>query len=315
MVSDAKKSPGSKDSTGKSSKTTAKKTVSAAKKSAKSTPAVKATKKSVAPKAVAKKIPAKTTVVRGTKETAPKTSASKKSMDTAIEATLRELDRQAHEGGINAQGAVELSKFEIEGAQLPAYPQPSEGPLPAPRQLDDIYGDTKIALLARDPEWIFAYWEIGPETREKLKTEYDINNRQMMLRWYDVTDLSEFTGFNAHRVMDIEINGLTISWYQKMPLPTRSWCADLGFVGQSGQFVPICRSQVVSTPRNSLAPARSDEEWMQIEERFFQQIFEASGGFRVPNTLGSEGAAHRNEGVLQEFAMQVGASENAARKK
>ena len=314
MVSDAKKSPGSKDSTGKNpSKATAKKATSVAGKSSKSV-ATKATKKSVAKKVAAKKILVKSTAILGAKKAAPKGKASKKSMDTAIEATLHELERQAKEGGIDTQGAIELSKFEIEGAQFPSH-KPAEGPPPAPRQLDDVYGDTKIALLARDPDWIFAYWEIGPETRDKLKVEYDINNRQMMLRWYDVTDLAEFTGANAHRVMDIEINGLAISWYQKMPLPMRSWCADLGFTDQSGRFVAICRSQVVSTPRNTVAPARSDEEWMQIEERFFQQIFEASGGFRVPNTFGSEAAPHRAEGVLQEFALQVGASENSGRQK
>jgi len=54
---------------------------------------------------------------------------------------------------------VESTKFEIAPPEMPA---PT---VQQPRELPKEYGETKIVLLVRDPEWVFAYWEINDEIR------------------------------------------------------------------------------------------------------------------------------------------------------
>jgi hypothetical protein len=186
----------------------------------------------------------------------------------------------------NSVVEVQAQKY---GSETPARPESFQASSPpAPRELDRFYGDTKLVLLVRDPEWIFAYWEIGPDTRELFGIPRDRHNKTMLMRWYDVTSLPQFTGSNAHRVMDIQVNDIAVSWYQKMPAANRSWCADLGIVDERGVFIPICRSRVVHTPRNNVAVPGKGEEWALADELRLRQIFEASGGAEIPSTLGSE---------------------------
>ena len=235
-------------------------------------------KKTAKPAATANAAGAKTTEKKKvSRKSAVKLQPQVTHKEDATEAVLREM----HPGTVEKNlTEVEAKKYGIETQQPPE--------MHGPRELDRIYGDTKLFLLVRDPEWIFAYWEIGPDTRQRFGIPKDQHDKNLMLRWYDVTGLPEFAGLNANRIMDIQINDMSISWYQKMPEPNRAWCADIGIMTPQGEFITICRSQIVQTPRNKVSEFMETQEWMHAEELRMRRIFEASGGMRVPSTLGSE---------------------------
>ncbi|MBN1868729.1 DUF4912 domain-containing protein [Candidatus Sumerlaeota bacterium] len=173
--------------------------------------------------------------------------------------------------------AVESKKFEIQSAS--AEPADSDTvatefdqvPLsfPMAREIDDLYDETRLTILVRDPEWVFAYWDIDTETRKRLGIPRGRHNRRMAIRWYDVTDIERFDGHNAHRTMEIEISDAARSWYQKMPEANRYWLADLGLFDDHGHFVAICRSNLVRMPRMRMAPAPreggAEPTWMHVE--------------------------------------------------
>ncbi|MDD5132524.1 MAG: DUF4912 domain-containing protein [bacterium] len=145
------------------------------------------------------------------------------------------------------------------------------GPLP------DGYGDTLIVLLPRDPQWIFAYWEISEKTRNEITQKYGANIFQKAkpaIRVYDVTNVN-FNGQNANRSFDIFITPESKNWYIYVGMPKRSYCADLGLLVDDGVFITLARSNVVATPAGSVSDIY-DEQWMLVKEDF-EKLMKLSG--------------------------------------
>ena len=141
------------------------------------------------------------------------------------------------------------------------------------------YGDQKIVILARDPWWVFAYWEVRRDREEeilgKIKSEGD-SAVKTILRVYDVTNIS-FDGKNAHSHFDIELNSLASSWYINVGSPEKCWIVDIGIVTKNGSFYLLARSNMVKTPRYGMSD-KLDAEWMMPEDDYWK-MFGLSGGF------------------------------------
>jgi hypothetical protein len=175
------------------------------------------------------------------------------------------------------------SKFEIEPRERFVEPRYVAG---EERELPLEYGDTKLVLLVRDPEWVFAYWEIAPALREEMGIPKGKHSKPLALRLYDVTGV-DFDGGNAVSFFDVRINDYAVSWYLRVPEADRSYCADLGLFSEQGDFVRIARSNVVTTPRKDVS-WETEAEWMRVSEEHFRELFRLSGGFAVKEFAGSE---------------------------
>jgi len=142
--------------------------------------------------------------------------------------------------------------------------------------LPNMYGDTKIVLLPRDPSWCYAYWEISNNKKEEIVKTYGANSLEnLYLRVYDVTGLEKFDGTNANKYFDVKINSDAINWYLNVPETNRSWCVDLGLKLSDGKFVTIARSNIVIMPRFGVS-SLTDEQWA-ILQREFERLLELSG--------------------------------------
>ena len=140
------------------------------------------------------------------------------------------------------------------------------------------YGDNRIVLLARDPWWAFAYWEIRRDREDVVIKEIESRGARAaksVLRVYDVTDV-KFDGNNAHNHFDIELKGLPNNWYINVNSPDRSWIVDIGIVSSSEEFFVLARSNAIRTPRSGMSD-KFDEEWMMQEEEYWR-MFGLSGG-------------------------------------
>jgi len=201
---------------------------------------------------------------------------------------------------------VESSKFEMAPPE-PLREQPAPAPRP-PRELPASYGETKVVLLVRDPEWVFAYWEINDSARAQHGLARGMHNKTLALRVYDITDIT-FTGSNAHRSYDVIINDFTMSWYLRMPEIHRSWCVDLGYYDpQSGDFISLARSNTVQTPSNRISPL-ADEQWMQISQERLEEILRLSGGFSLMDLRGSENVLRA---ISEKLKIQIEQAEGAS---
>ncbi|MGQ9825903.1 MAG: DUF4912 domain-containing protein [Desulfotomaculales bacterium] len=146
-----------------------------------------------------------------------------------------------------------------------SVPAPGQGPAREP-DLPSSYGVDRLVLLARDPYWLYAYWEITATKQEEFSAAYGPFawvSSQPVLRVYDVTA----TPGGEQKIniyADIGINEEADNWHINVGEPDHTFFVDLGRRLPDGRFIPLLRSNFVTTPRASLSE-RTDEEWMWIE--------------------------------------------------
>ena len=129
---------------------------------------------------------------------------------------------------------------------------------------------TRITLIAKDPFWIYAYWEIADSSIEDVKRQLggNLDGTRFVVRMYDVT-YKDFNGFNANHWFDIEVGRYSNNWYISIWNDNASYLGEIGIVHHTGRFFPMARSNFVHTPRSS-SSHRFEEIWMDLaqEEKF-----------------------------------------------
>ncbi|MCX7625349.1 MAG: DUF4912 domain-containing protein [Candidatus Sumerlaeaceae bacterium] len=135
-----------------------------------------------------------------------------------------------------------------------------------------------MVLLVRDPEWVFAYWELNDETRARYGVPRSGQAKRLVLRVYNITG-RKWPEENAQYFFDIDVGPYANNWYIRVPESDAEWVAELGVFEDNGEYVPIVASNAVRTPRNGMS-SETDEQWMVIEETF-RKIYESSGGLRI----------------------------------
>jgi len=138
--------------------------------------------------------------------------------------------------------AVEASKFELGqddkfGAPLTAVDE-GLGDLPGG------YGESRITLMPRDPQWAYAYWDIPNEHKDALRSQ---GGQQLALRLYDVTDLDWHTT-SPHSVQEYLCDELAREWYLPIPVSDRDYALDIGYRTFDGRWLTLARSTPIRIP-------------------------------------------------------------------
>lgn len=133
----------------------------------------------------------------------------------------------------------------------------------------------RVVLLVRDAYWLQAVWELSRHSVERaqaaLAEQWHTARPALRLIQLD----SRGTTSTAERVVrEIEIHGGVKTWYIDIQDSPKSYRVDIGYLGESGKFFSISRSNSVSTPR----PGNSDENWSDIAENC-EKIYALSGGY------------------------------------
>jgi hypothetical protein len=140
------------------------------------------------------------------------------------------------------------------------------------------YGDNRIVLMVKDPWWLFAYWEIQPQTERAARGQLlpeEVAGLQSILRVYDVTGV-DFPAQPANRSFDISLSGLAMNWYIQTNTPNGSFIVEIGLLTQSGRFLLLARSNRVTAPR--FGPSDIvDEAWMTSDEAYWKLFGAATG--------------------------------------
>lgn len=217
------------------------------------------------------------------KATRSKTAASAaKATKTTTAAGSRSKAKAAEETVVEEQQVVEQRETPLVApTDVREHFVETLHPLPAPppeRDLPQEYGDTKIVLLVRDPEWVFAYWELNDETRQRYELPRTGFRKRLVLRMYNITG-RKWPEEKAQYFFDIDVGPYANNWYIRVPESDATWVGELGVFEDNGEYVPIVASNVVHVPREGMSP-ETDEEWMVIEETF-RKIYESSGGTRI----------------------------------
>ncbi|MBR8831847.1 MAG: hypothetical protein N5P05_002170 [Chroococcopsis gigantea SAG 12.99] len=106
------------------------------------------------------------------------------------------------------------------------------------------YGESRIVLMPRDPQWAYAYWDVPKEHKEELRRG---GGQQLALRLYDVTDLSiEYQ--TPHSVQEYLCDELAREWYMPIPVSDRDYAIDIGYRCADGRWLVLARSVSVRIP-------------------------------------------------------------------
>jgi len=107
----------------------------------------------------------------------------------------------------------------------------------------ESYGQNRIRLLVRDPEWIFAYWDVKPESLEQLAKS--LGERALALSRLTLRVVDPVSGGAS----DILLPPGARWWYVRTDAARRTYRAELGITLPSGQFRRLAESNTVVTPR------------------------------------------------------------------
>jgi hypothetical protein len=154
-------------------------------------------------------------------------------------------------------------------ARRPAStPAPVSTPIAIPHTLDHACQKDRIIVLARDPYWLHAYWELSRTTlaRAQAALGQEWHSAQPILRLMDVTS-EETTNATERHIRDIAIHGGVNNWYIDVLEPPRCFRIDIGYVSRRGRFYVLARSNNVTTPRAGVSDAL-EENWTDVQQQF-----------------------------------------------
>ena len=115
----------------------------------------------------------------------------------------------------------------------------------------ETYGVNRVRLLVRDPEWIFAYWDVNPAAMKDLARS--LGERGLALSRLTLRVQDPVSGGSS----DILLPPGARWWYIRTDSARRSYRAELGVTLPSGDFRRLAESNTVVTPRVGPSPQRA----------------------------------------------------------
>ncbi|MGG6296728.1 DUF4912 domain-containing protein [Leptolyngbya sp. AN02str] len=143
---------------------------------------------------------------------------------------------------VETQEVVEAAKFDVgqtdlTGGVLATVDEPLA-------DLPDGYGESRIVLLPRDPQWAYAYWDIPNDHKEELRRQ---GGSRLALRFYDVTDI-DVSYQRPHSLQQYECDELAREWYLPIPVSDRDYMVEIGYICADGRWLMLARSTPAHIP-------------------------------------------------------------------
>lgn len=120
-------------------------------------------------------------------------------------------------------------------------------PAPVPEfedlgQLPESYGEQTLYLIARDPRWLFSYWEVDWAKYPASKMQN--GERKIFLKVSTASGAEE---------SNVEINPEAKNWYVPVNHPATTYFAEIGYFDKEGEWNSIVRSGPATTPPDALS--------------------------------------------------------------
>jgi len=146
------------------------------------------------------------------------------------------------------------------------------GPVPPSQQfetaeaeLPEAYGTGRLFLTARDPHWLYAYWDLTREQQSKLNAKS--SDGHLLLRIYAGK-------IEGHPVCEIHVHPESRHWFAHVERSGDSYAAELGYYSPLGRWTRIAVSSGTVTPPDAAA-VEGDVEFATIPFEFpFAQLIE-----------------------------------------
>lgn len=123
----------------------------------------------------------------------------------------------------------------------------SEAYMPDSHQFFSGYNDNRIVLLARDPHWLYAYWELSEENKKKFYEDFGHELWEKSLPVLKVTNVSKNERFY------IRINDFSDNWYINVSDSDSLYVAEIGRMVSGQFFINLASSNYTVTPGENVS--------------------------------------------------------------
>ena len=110
--------------------------------------------------------------------------------------------------------------------------------------LPDGYGESRIVLMPRDPQWAYAYWDTPSSHKEELRSQ---GGEWLALRLYDVTDV-DLSRQSPHGMQQLACDELAREWYLQIPVSDRDYMVEIGYLTRDSRWLVLAKSNAVRIP-------------------------------------------------------------------
>jgi uncharacterized protein len=143
---------------------------------------------------------------------------------------------------LDVQEQVEATKFDIGMTKLydPALVIADE----SLGELPEGYGESRVVLMPRDPQWAYAYWDIPNENKAALRAQ---GGQQLVLRLYDATDI-DINSQVPHSVQEYPCDEMAREWYLPVPVSDRDYVVEIGYRTFDGRWLMLARAAAIRIP-------------------------------------------------------------------
>jgi hypothetical protein len=167
--------------------------------------------------------------------------AAIQAVEGSQEETPAPTSTPAPEPAMVGQTQVEASKYT---APAPSSPEVLATVDEGLSDLPGGYGESRIVLMPRDPQWAYAYWDIPHSHKEELRSQ---GGARLALRFYDVTDIN-LSYQSPHSLQQYECDEMAREWYLPIPVSDRDYVVEIGYLCNDGRWLILARSTPVHIP-------------------------------------------------------------------
>jgi hypothetical protein len=135
--------------------------------------------------------------------------------------------------------------------------------------LPESYSVDIVRALVQDPFHLMVYWELRAESLRALEDLFPDGAAAGFRPAMRLTDLMEGTEAYVH----VPLAGKY--WFSAVP--SHEYRVDVGAISERHGFVPVVRSNVVETPRGTVATEVDDDPRYRVETPRFVRLLEVTG--------------------------------------
>ena len=143
---------------------------------------------------------------------------------------------------LEAQETVEAAKFDV--GQVDQFGGSLAAVDAGLRDLPSGYGDSRIVIMPRDPQWAYTYWDVSNDHKQSLRQQ---GGQVLALRLYDVTD-TKLGSQAPHSVQEYPCDELAREWYLPIPVSDRDYLLEIGYRCADGRWLVLASSAPVRVP-------------------------------------------------------------------
>lgn len=138
-------------------------------------------------------------------------------------------------------------------------------------ELPEAYGTGRLFCTARDPYWLYTYWDFTRAQRDEMR---------QAARWGQLK-LRVHAGATAEAPLqqEIALNPDARNWFIHVGVADADYCAEFGYDDPDGRFVARTRSRPAHTPPDQMS-ARSEARFVTIPWRIsFRELLDLVRGY------------------------------------